>query len=206
MASLFNFNIKKINIYPFGGYTIFDESINKPFIQEFLVFFGGILFQIISFMLVTLFLNTNSYTYSIFYSYNLTILVFNMIPIIPLDGSKILNIILNYFFSFKNAHLITIYVSYILLFILLFIFYNDINMVLMSVLMLFILIKEHRNHIYIFNIFLIERYLKNIDYKKNNIINSITIKKMKKYNNNTFVKNNKYYNEREILDNRYKNK
>lgn len=203
MAYLFNWNIKKINIYPFGGYTLFSESINKPFIEEFLVFFGGILFQIISFTLVTLIFDNTSYVNNLFYSYNLTILIFNMIPIIPLDGSKILNIILNYIFPFKKSHLITIYTSYIILLILLLIFYKDINMILICILMLFILIKEHKNHIYIFNTFLVERYLKRLEYNRNNIINPLRENKIKKYFNNIFVKKNIYYSEYEVLRNKY---
>lgn len=204
MALFFNWNIKKINIYPFGGYTIFDESINKPFIEEFLIFIGGILFQLLLYIFFNLFVDNTAYIYKIFISYNFAILIFNMLPIIPLDGSKILNIITNYIFPFKKSHIIIIYISYIVLLVLL-LFYKDINMITIGILLLFILIKEHRNHLYLFNSFLLERYFKNIRYKKNNIINKDKLENMKKYFNNIFIKNNKYYSEKEIIKNRYKN-
>lgn len=202
-AYLFNYKIKKVNIYPFGGYTVFSDNINKPFIEELLVFVGGILFQMLLFLIFKSIVNNDTYTYQIFYTYNITILLFNLIPVIPLDGAKILNIIFNYIFPFKKAHLFTIYISYIVVFILM-ITCKSLNMGLMIILLLFLLIKERINHIYIYNTFLIERYLKDMLYKKVNIINSFDVSKTKKYFKNTFIKNNKYYDEKEILNNRYK--
>ena len=65
--------------------------------------------------------------------------------------------------------------------------------------LLFILIKEHKNHKLIFNMFLIERYIKNISFKKNNFIKKYNIKYMKKYKNNIFITNNKYIDEKEKI-------
>lgn len=199
----FNYNIKKINIYPFGGYTVFDDDINKSFIEEFLVFISGILFQIIFFIIIKLLVDNNLYIYKLFSSYNYTILMFNIIPIIPLDGSKIINIILNKIMPFKYSHLITIFISYALVIITFIFTYANLNMTLMLTLMIFLITKEYKNHIYIFNAFLLERYLKNIKFKKNNIINSTNIKKTKKYCNNVFLKNNNYISEKEILSKKF---
>lgn len=205
ISLIFKWNIKKINIYPFGGYTVFDEAINKPFIEEFLVFLGGILFQVILFLFFTLIFDKYAYTYQIFSSYNKTILIFNMIPIIPLDGSKVLNILLNKLFPFKLSHLISIYISYTFIIILLLKSINEINMILILAVITFILRKEHKNHIYIFNSFLLERYLKDLRFKKVNIINGENIKKMKKYLKNIFINNGIYVSEKEMLRNRFQN-
>jgi hypothetical protein len=67
------------------------------------------------------------------------------------------------------------------------------------------LIKEHKNHIYLYNSFLLGRYFNKIRYKKNNIIIGDKIEKIKKYFNNIFVKDNKYIDEKEIIKKRYKN-
>jgi len=203
MALLFKWNIKKINIYPFGGMTIFEESVNKPMIEEFMVFIGGILYQLFLFLIFIYLFDTNSYIYQIFHSYNITILIFNLLPIIPLDGSKILTILLNYVFPYKKTHLINIYISYIILIFLILISMNDINMLAMSILLLSLLIKEHKNHIYMFNAFLLDRYLKRRTYKKNKILKSDKIEKMYKYFNNVFVINNKYIDESCVLKDRY---
>ena len=196
MALLFDYKIVKINIYPFGGYTIFDSDINNKFIKEFMVFLGGILFQTIFFLIITS-INNTSYFYKIYYSYNNSILLFNMLPIIPLDGGKILNMLLNNIFSFKKSYVLSIKISYFIIILLIIFKYKNINLILMLILIIFLLIKEMKNLKYIYNRFLLERYIKNLNYKKNNFINKI--EDMKKYKNNIFIRNNKYYSEKEIL-------
>ena len=47
--------------------------------------------------------------------------------------------------------------------------------------------------------FLIERYIKNISFKKTNFIKKDNIKYMKKYKNNIFITNNKYIDEKEKI-------
>lgn len=204
IAIIFKYKIKKINIYPFGGYTILEYDINRPFIEELLLFSFGIIFQLLLLLIFNTFIDNNTYIYKIFYSYNLTILLFNLLPIIPLDGSKIFNIIINYVLPFKLSHKLTIYISYITIVILILAFNNDINMIIMCVLLLFLLIKEHKNHVYLYNSFLIERYIKNIKFKKSNFINSNKLYKMKKYLKNIFIIDNKYVDEKDILKMHYK--
>ena len=46
-AKLFNWKVDKIYIYPLGGVTKFNENINKPLIEEFLITIMGPIFQII---------------------------------------------------------------------------------------------------------------------------------------------------------------
>lgn len=202
-ALLFKYKIIKINIYPFGGYSIFQNDLNISFIKEFLVFLGGILFQFILYLIFKYNINNYSFIYKIFINYNTSIILFNLIPIIPLDGSKVINILLNNFISFKYAHLITIYISYIFVFILIVLFHNNLNMNIMILLLLFLLIKEHKIHKYLFNNFLVERLVKEIRFKKNNFINKLNLNKMMKYRNNIFIIDNKYISEKEILYKKY---
>ena len=77
-------------------------------------------------------------------------------------------------------------------------------MIIMCVLLLFLLIKEHKNHVYLYNSFLIERYIKNIKFKKSNFINSNKLYKMKKYLKNIFIIDNKYVDEKDVLKMHYK--
>ena len=202
-ALLFKYKIIKINIYPFGGYSIFQNDLNISFIKEFLVFLGGILFQFILYLIFKYNINNYSFIYKVFINYNTSIILFNLIPIIPLDGSKVINILLNNFISFKYAHLITIYISYIFVFIMIVLFYNNLNMNIMILLLLFLLIKEHKIHKYLLNNFLVERLVKEIRFKKNNFINKLNLNKMMKYRNNIFIIDNKYISEKEILYKKY---
>ena len=168
-----------------------------------MVFLGGILFQTIFFLITKQLLDNTSYTYKLIENYNLSILIFNLLPIIPLDGSKVLNILLNKMYPFKKAHLITIYVSYIAILILITLSLKNVNLVLMISLLIILVIKEHKSHKIIFNMFLIERYIKNISFKNNNFIKNKKLKNMKKYSNNIFIINNKYIDEKEMIINRF---
>ena len=203
MAIIFKYNISKINIYPFGGYTIFDVDINKNSFAEFMVFFGGILFQFILSIIFKIYVDNSTYLYRTFNMYNINILLFNLLPIIPLDGSKVLNILFNKIFSFKMSHILSIYISYIGILLIFIINYKNLNMCIILFLLLNLIIKEHKNHIYIFNRFLIERYIKNIKFKKNNFIIGNTVKNMKKYMRNIFIIDNIYFSEKEVLEGRF---
>ena len=203
MALIFGYKIKKINIYPFGGYTIFEHDINTPFITEFMVFLGGILFQILFFLITKNLIDDTSYTYNLMKNYNLSILIFNMIPIIPLDGSKILNILFNKILPFKKSHLLTIYISYIFVLILLIFSIKNLNILLMIFLLFSLIIKEHKSHKYIFNTFLLERYIKDIKFKKIHFIKNMDVKYMKKYVRNIFIYSNRYIDEKEALQNKF---
>ncbi len=202
MALLFKFKIKKINIYPFGGYTLFEYDINTSFIKEFLLFLGGILFQMIFFLIAKQMLNNSLYTYKLIKEINIRILLFNLIPIVPLDGGKVLNILLNKIFPFKTSHLISIYISYLFIIILLSYSFKNLNLFLMIIILIILTILETRKHKLIFNMFLIERYIKNINYKNINFINNNNIKLIKKYSKNIFIINNKYIDEKEIIKNK----
>ena len=114
---LFNYKVKKINIYPFGGITIFESNLNNKFISDFLVSLGGVIFQLLLFLVIK---RTDTYAYKIFSTYNTSIMFFNLIPIVSLDGGKIVNAIINHFIPYKKALKVSIYISYIFILLLFF--------------------------------------------------------------------------------------
>ena len=163
MSKIFKWNIDKIYLYPFGGLIKYNEKIDKPFKEELLIAISGILNQFLVYLLFLL-LNKyyfiSDYFFNIIKNYNYSIILFNLIPIIPLDGSKILNIILNKLFNFRK--------SYIILNIILFLIYK-----------IYLNIK---NKEFIFNRFILEKYLYPDDYKDIYIINNIKdMKRNKKH-------------------------
>ena len=204
MALIFDYKIIKINIYPFGGYTIFENDINVGFIKEFMVFLGGILFQIVFFIIITNVVDTGTYFYKIYSLYNKNILFFNMLPIMPLDGGKLLNMLLNNIFSYKSSYIKSIKLSYIFIFLLTCYFYSNINLMFMFLLVINLLVREYKNIKYLFNRFLLERCIKNLKFKRNNFIIDLELEKMKKYKNNIFILNNKYFDEKEVLKKYFK--
>lgn len=192
-ALIYKWKIKKIIILPFGGITIFNELINKSLKEEFVILILGPIFQILFyFILYILNIETPLIT-----NYHYSLLLFNMLPIIPLDGSKLLNIILNKITSFKMSHLLTIYISLITIILLMI---KNKNLVLYIIIFFILLkvIKEYKEHKYIFNKFLFERYNYNLKFKKIRYIKGRKINKMKKGYKHIFY-DDKYYTEKDIL-------
>lgn len=192
-ALYFRWNIEKIVILPFGGITIFQEKINKPLLEEFLIAIGGICMQIL-FYHATKWVQQDLPT-KIHYG----LLFFNLLPIFPLDGSKISNILFNIFFPFIKSHTLSIIVSYIgFLFLL---FYSKGNLILYFSLFFLLLrmIKEVKNHVYLLEQFLWERYLYSFPFKKEKEIHFI--KEMKRDYLHVFIKENKRIQEKDFLRN-----
>ena len=173
-------------------------NINKY--KELLILIAGPLFQFIAYILL---LNIFSEYSKMINYYHFNILVFNLLPIYPLDGGKIINILLSEFIPYKKSLQLSIKLSYLI--IVIFLFYLEqkyINIIIMELLLVILIYNEYRKIDHIYNKFLLERYLKKYNFKKINIINNI---------NNFYrdrrhiVKNNeKYYKEYDFLIKKYK--
>ena len=127
-------------------------------------------------------------------------------PIIPLDGSKLLNIILNKLFPFKLSLFLSNIISLIISSLIIFttIKYSwNLMLFLTFLLLIFKTIKELKNINYIFNRFLLERYIKNLNIKRLKKIKAIKLNKMYRDYKHIFLYNNNYYTEREILRKRF---
>lgn len=193
-AIYYKWNIEKIIILPFGALTMFHEKINKPLKEEFIILISGPLMQIIfTYILLKLTNNIEILNYS------MAILIFNLLPIYPLDGSKLLNIILNKITTFKKSHLLTIYISFLTITILL----TQANLIILLIITFTLIkvIEELKNHNAIFNLFLLERYTNNFNFKKRKTIKNI--KQMKKDYRHIIYKEGKYRTEKEILSERF---
>ncbi|MBQ9011489.1 MAG: hypothetical protein IJ093_02450 [Bacilli bacterium] len=188
-ALYYKWNIDKVILLPFGALTLFNEQINRPLFEEFVILVMGPIFQ-------TVFTFLFCFNYSII-EYSKIILFFNLLHIYPIDGSKILNIILNKFISFKKSHLITLYVSIlVVLFILAYVKFNLILVFIFSFI-IFKILEEFKNHKSLFNKFLLERYLYNFNFKKKKTINSY--KNMQRDYKHLFKIGNTYKTENEFL-------
>ncbi len=168
---LFKWKIEKVIILPFGGITIFKESLNKPLLQELIITVLGPLFQMSLFIIKD----------DVFVNYNKFILLFNLLPLVPLDGSKIINIISNMITSFYYSKCVTNLLTVISI-VLLVCLKNSLLFYLIIVFIVKELIVEHFKLNYYLNKFLLERYLYNFSFKK--------IKKVK--NEHQFKKGQKH--------------
>lgn len=185
MMKLFKVEIMSIEILPFGSIINTSIKYNLNSNKLFLIASSGIFMQLILYIMFNWLFEINiinNISYNIFLIYNKYIILFNLLPIIPLDGSKMLTSLLERFIPYKY----TIIIGYILslIFIILFIFSGTIslNIILIS---LFLFMKTYEEvilHNYIFMKFLIERYLMNINNKKIKRINSFKKVYKNKYN------------------------
>ena len=182
-SKIFNWNIDKIYLYPFGGLIKYNEKIDKPFLEEFIIAISGIVNQSVVFILCIFIFKNNTYFFNIIKNYHYSILFFNLIPIIPLDGSKILNIILNKIFNFRKSYIILNIISIVLLII--FIFKSNFSLLIVILFLIYKIYLNIKNKSILFNRFILEKYLYD-DYKKICIINNI--KNMKRNRKNIIKK------------------
>ncbi len=166
---LFKIEIYSVTFYPYGGMIKSNILLNTNSFKVLIISLGGILIQLLLFIVFNL-LNKcgiiNTGILNIFYKYNISIILFNLLPLYPLDGMKIMNSILEMFIPYK----FTIYICITLnvIFLLLFFSYLYIYKVSNYIIVLFLLvslINYIKNIKYIINKFYIERLIYNFKYK-----------------------------------------
>lgn len=195
--------VNKIEIYPFGGITKFDCDLNVSTLRELICLLGGVLFQGLFFILIRkLYLNgfVTLHVFNIIKRINILLISFNFLPILPLDGGRLLNILLDNIFSYKLSIKISLVISFI--FIIIFVLYNKtIYSVILSLFLIKCIVFEYKNINYKYQLFLFERYKNNYNFKKIKIINSIN--KLKR--DNKHIINNKFENDylNNMFDNTY---
>jgi stage IV sporulation protein FB len=201
-ARFYGWNSGKIYIYPLGGVTKFNEDVNRKLIEEFVIVLMGPVFQII----YSLFLICSGCQSSV--KFSLFLLSFNLLPIYPLDGGKIVNIFLGYFFPYRISSKINVMFSFSMYFILcIYILKYNRNIFLLFAffLLFFKILEERKNLNSLFNKFLLERYLKN--YRFNKIIYINNVYNMYKNKTHFFLVNNEILTEKSMLkkffDNRF---
>lgn len=193
LAKLNKVDIENIIIYPFGGITKLDCDLNISIKKETIILLGGILFQILFFLLIKkLYIvnHTTTHVYNIFKKINYILISFNFLPIIPLDGGKLLNIFLDKFISYKKSNYVTIIIS--IIFVMIFLLNKrTIFSLILSIFLLKEIYIEQKNIKFKYNKFLLERNINNYNFKRIKIINDINDFKRDNYHiiNNEFERN-----------------
>lgn len=203
-AYFLGIEIKKISIYPYGGIANFNIEFNESIFKEFIILIMGPIFQFIGFFILMNCSFFDNYT-QVIKVYHYSILIFNLLPIYPLDGGKLLNLFLNLNFSFKRSLTISLYFSYFIILIMAIIFFPDlmkINILLIIILLLYKVFEEYKKRNYYFEKFLLERYLNNYNFKKLKEVK--TVNDFKKEYKHIIKDNNNYYTEKEILRKKFK--
>lgn len=166
-ARFFKWHINGITLWVFGGVMDTDEHGNKPVYEDVLVTLAGPLQH--AFVYFILYLNTfeslsimSSSIWETVFFYNTLILVFNLLPIWPLDGGKLIFYVLSQFAPFKKAFNLVLITSIAacILFICGQVYLFSFNLSAFLV-MLFLLKENHlewKKRYYFFIRFLLKRY------------------------------------------------
>ena len=206
VAKLLHLNPLKITIYPFGGITKMSYPVNIPIIKELLVTISGITFQSIYYLIIYLLYKNNlirEYIFDEFTIYHYRILLFNILPIYPLDGALFLTILQEIIMPYKLAHQLTIIISIITGIYILSINYYKFNYTTILIITIIIndIVKYYHHLEYLFNKFLLERYLYKLTFKKTKKISRITHMYREKYH--LFKEKNTYLTEKQVLNRRF---
>ena len=209
LAKLNKLKVEKIIIYPYGGLVKMNNLINTSINKELIVAISGILFQTIYYLIIVFLYKNNlirSYIFNLFTIYNKNILLFNILPIHPLDGSKILTLLLSKILPFNTVNKLNIIISIITLVTIIYINYYKFNYTTILIICIIIdnIIKYYKQLKYLFNKFLLERYIYNITYNKTKKISKINNMYKEKYH--IIKENNTYITEKQALSHKFKRK
>ncbi len=197
-AILCNWKIERVVLLPFGGMTLFKESLNRPIYQEWIIVLLGPVYQSL-FFLILQFLNYANPTFQL---YHFLLLGFNLLPMIPLDGGKMLQLCLESIFPYRYAKFVGLAVSISLVLILMGYMIITKNVILGIILLSIIKenIKFYKQIPYQMEKFLLERYLNPFSYKKYHKIKRVNLYAMRRGYSHLFWNQNTWKTEREILN------
>ena len=173
--------------------------LNFSILKEFIILVAGPIFQTLASFFLILIMPSNK---DLILAYHNGILFFNLLPIYPLDGGKIINLIFSLFFPFKLSLKYSIYISYFVLITILFIKKSfTINIVVILVLSLILITKEKRKINQLYNKFILERYLNNYNFKNSKMVNNIN--NFYRSRRHLVKENDNYYLEKDYLIKKY---
>lgn len=204
-AYLLRWKVKEIRLYPYGGCSHFEVDLNRSSFEEFLVLIMGPIVQIIFTYILTFYLREQDSLFLI--NSSKVLLIFNLLPIYPLDGGKLLFLFFSLFFSYYHTLKYTYYMSlffYLTILFFLILIYKSWFWVFLFFSLFFRLWEEQKQGNYLYEKFLLERYLNNYSFKRRRIIKSHL--EMKKGYEHLFFYQKKLLEEKKVLDFYFKNK
>ncbi|MEW9700129.1 M50 family metallopeptidase [Paenibacillus sp. SI8] len=116
-ASGFGWRVREVQLLPFGGVVIVDELGSVPTSEELIVALAGPLqhvWLILTAVVLQWFGVGAHEWWTYFIEANLMVGLFNLLPVMPLDGGKVLQCLLGYVFSYHSTILYTTWISMIL--------------------------------------------------------------------------------------------
>lgn len=200
-AKILKVEVDKIYLYPLGGISKFCLPLNASIFKELIILIAGPLSQLLaSYILIKVLPQYSNLTYN----YNLGILIFNLLPIYPLDGGKLIHLLFSTIMPFEKSLRVAIIISYITITTYFFINLKTltISIVIISMFLTYKVTEEYKQIKYVYEKFILERYLNNYNFKKSKLITNY--KNFYKNKRHLIRENNIYYLEKEYLEKKYK--
>lgn len=114
VARSFGWRVSQVQLLPFGGVASVDESGNVPAREELIVALAGP-FQNVWMAAFALLMGMTSYGDADWWEYflqaNLMIGFFNLMPVLPLDGGKVMQALFSYGMAYQRAMRSTVWIS-----------------------------------------------------------------------------------------------
>lgn len=165
MAMFFKWRVDSIMLWVFGGVMKTDEHGNNSIREEALVILAGPMQNLIIFFVLYL-LSGNaifpSHILELIFYYNTAILLFNLLPIWPLDGGKLLFALLSSYLPYRKAYhsiiLLSMITSLVFLLLQLFVFPFTLSAFCLMIFLFMENRTEWKQRFYVFIRFLLKRY------------------------------------------------
>ena len=172
MAKFYKYKIHKIKLKIWGGALEMDDYLIKPS-HEIIILIVGPLFNLVIAMIATFFINQfNFLILEEILFINLSLGVFNLIPIAPLDGGKIMRLYLSYFIGYGKAIKISLFFSKIFAILLIiagaYLINYDISYIILCLVGINIYVASQVESNFLF--YKIVRHMENNDVKTDKII------------------------------------
>ncbi|AGT32948.1 stage IV sporulation protein FB [Geobacillus genomosp. 3] len=164
-AAYFSWRVKRILLLPFGGVAEVEEHGNRPFREEWIVTLAGPA-QHLWLVAAAFFLWKVGWmddgSWELFFRYNVAIFGLNLLPIWPLDGGKLLFLLLSHRLPFSEAHRQMVAVSAVVLAVgivlLLLMAPRQLDLWVIVAFLAHAIRQEWKQHPYVVMRFLLERY------------------------------------------------
>ena len=144
-AKYFKINTKDITLYPFGGIARISQSPNNCWEDLIISFAGPLANFLIAALLFLISILIPAQFLILLILINIAMGAFNLIPIYPLDGGRILNAILSTVVSENKAKIISLNLGMcfnLILFAMCIFFIQNLGLLFINIVLFFMIIKE----------------------------------------------------------------
>lgn len=201
---IFKRSVDKVVILPFGGLIKVNSPVSSNITEDLLIAVSGIAMQLIIGISIGILYKLNIisyYLYQSIYFYNTIILSFNLVPLCPLDGYKIVKLLSELVIPYKSSFINSFVISLCTIICIILLKFNLVrDNVLVFIFIIMCTIIEFKNMNYYCLRFYIERLSGKYHFDKISYIRNHE----QMYKNRMHIINGK--NEKEYLSNYFKSR